>query len=430
MTSKVEKIENNVATLQINVSPEDFGIAMKKAYKKNVKRFNIPGFRKGKAPMKIIELQFGEEIFYEDAFEFAFPDAYKLAIEENNLEPVAQPDIDIETISKAEGMVIKAEVAIKPEVELGEYKGIEVEKREYNVSDEDVQRHLEASQEQNARLVTVEDRAIVEGDSAIIDFKGFIDGEAFEGGEGTNFNLVIGSGQFIPGFEEQLIGVKAGEDVKVEVNFPEDYHQKDVAGKPALFEVKVNEIKEKQLPELDDEFAKDISEFDTLEELKADIRVKLQEEEEHRIKHEVEDSILAKVVENATMVIPDAMVDAEVDGMLQDFDYQLRSQGINLIDYFKYTNIEEEAFKENLKEDAKRKISVDLTLEKIIEVENIQADEEEIEEEIEKLAKQYGQEAEKMKETIKKTHGEYIVDTIKRRKGIAFLVENSKVISE
>ncbi len=430
MTSKVEKIENNVATLQINVSPEDFGIAMKKAYKKNVKRFNIPGFRKGKAPMKIIELQFGEEIFYEDAFEFAFPDAYKLAIEENNLEPVAQPDIDIETISKAEGMVIKAEVAIKPEVELGEYKGIEVEKREYNVSDEDVQRHLEASQEQNARLVTVEDRAIVEGDSAIIDFKGFIDGEAFEGGEGTNFNLVIGSGQFIPGFEEQLIGVKAGEDVKVEVNFPEDYHQKDVAGKPALFEVKVNEIKEKQLPELDDEFAKDISEFDTLEELKADIRVKLQEEEEHRIKHEVEDSILAKVVENATMVIPDAMVDAEVDGMLQDFDYQLRSQGINLTDYFKYTNIEEEAFKENLKEDAKRKISVDLTLEKIIEVENIQADEEEIEEEIEKLAKQYGQEAEKMKETIKKTHGEYIVDTIKRRKGIAFLVENSKVISE
>ena len=313
---------------------------------------------------------------------------------------------------------------------MGEYKGIEVEKREYNVSDEDVQRHLEASQEQNARLVTVEDRAIVEGDSAIIDFKGFIDGEAFEGGEGTNFNLVIGSGQFIPGFEEQLIGVKAGEDVKVEVNFPEDYHQKDVAGKPALFEVKVNEIKEKQLPELDDEFAKDISEFDTLEELKADIRVKLQEEEEHRIKHEVEDSILAKVVENATMVIPDAMVDAEVDGMLQDFDYQLRSQGINLTDYFKYTNIEEEAFKENLKEDAKRKISVDLTLEKIIEVENIQADEEEIEEEIEKLAKQYGQEAEKMKETIKKTHGEYIVDTIKRRKGIAFLVENSKVISE
>ena len=242
--------------------------------------------------------------------------------------------------------------------------------------------------------------------------------------------MVIGSGQFIPGFEEQLIGVKAGEDVKVEVNFPEDYHQKDVAGKPALFEVKVNEIKEKQLPELDDEFAKDISEFDTLEELKADIRVKLQEEEEHRIKHEVEDSILAKVVENATMVIPDAMVDAEVDGMLQDFDYQLRSQGINLTDYFKYTNIEEEAFKENLKEDAKRKISVDLTLEKIIEVENIQADEEEIEEEIEKLAKQYGQEAEKMKETIKKTHGEYIVDTIKRRKGIAFLVENSKVISE
>ena len=429
MSSKLEKIENSVARLEIKVSPEDFGIAMKKAYKKNVKRFNIPGFRKGKAPMRIVELQYGEEIFYEDAFEFAFPDAYEMAIEENKLEPVAQPDIDIETISKAEGMVIKAEVAVKPEVDLGEYKGIEVEKREYNVSDEDVQKALEESQEQNARLITVEDRAIEEGDSAIIDFKGFIDGEAFEGGEGTNFNLKIGSGQFIPGFEEQLIGVEAGQEVKVEVNFPEDYHQKDVAGKPALFEVKVNEIKEKELPELDDEFAKDISEFDTLEELKEDIRIKRQDEEEHRIKHEVEDSILAKLVENTTMVIPDAMVDGEVERMLQDFDYQLRSQGINLTDYFKYTNIEEEAFKENLKEDAKKKISVDLVLEKIIEVEDIQANEEEIEEELVVLAKQYGQEVEKMKETLK-GNNEYIVDTIKRRKAIAFLVEHSKVISE
>lgn len=428
MSSKVEKIENNIATLEIQVSPEDFGVGMKKAYKKNVKRFNIPGFRKGKAPMKIVEMQYGEGIFYEDAFDFVFPDAYKLAIEENNLEPVAQPDIDIETISKAEGIVIKAEVALKPEVELGDYKGIEVEKRDYNVSDEDVQKELEARQEQNARLITVEDRSIKEEDTAIIDFKGFIDGEAFKGGEGTNYSLEIGAGKFIPGFEEQLVGVEAGKEVKVEVTFPEEYHEKEVAGKPAVFEVKVNEIKEKELPELDDEFAKDISEFDTLDELKEDIKTKKQEEEEHRIKHEVEDSILSKVVENASMEIPDAMVDAEVERMIQDFDYQLKMQGINIGDYFKYTNIDENEFKENLKGDAKKKIATDLTLEKIIEIEKIEETEEEIQEEMENLAKQYGQEVEKIKETFKDAQMDYIKDTIKRRKSIAFLVENSKTL--
>lgn len=427
MSSKVEKIEDNVAKLEIHVPPEDFAKAMEKAYRKNVKRFNIPGFRKGKAPMKIIEMQYGEGVFYEDAFDFVFPEAYRKAIDENQLEPVAQPEIDIETISKAEGVVIKAEVAIKPEVELGTYKGIKVEKREVNIGDEEVALELESMREKNARLISVEDRGIKVGDTAIIDFKGFIDGEAFEGGEGTNHPLEIGSGQFIPGFEDQLVGVKVGEDAEVEVRFPEEYHAKEFAGKEAVFQVKVKEIKEKELPELDDEFAKDVSEFDTLEELKEDIKKRLQESEEHRIQHEVEDAVLAKVVENASMVIPEAMIRAEVDRMMGDFDYQLRMQGINLGDYFKYTNVNEDQFKDNLKEDAERKLEMDLTIEKIIEVEDIQANDQELEEELERVAKQYGQEVEKIKETFKDAQLEYLKDTIKRRKCIAFLVENSEV---
>lgn len=424
----MEKIENNVATLEILVSPEDFGKAMQKAYKKNVKRFNIPGFRKGKAPMKIIEVQYGEGVFYEDAFDFVFPEAYKKAIEENNLEPVARPDIDIEAMSRKEGVVIKATVALMPEVELGEYKGIEVEKKEYNVTDEDVEKELEAMQEKNARLVAIEDRPVKEGDTVIIDFKGFVDGEAFEGGEGNNYSLEIGSGQFIPGFEEQLVGVNVGEETKVEVNFPESYHSEELAGKPAVFEVKLNEVKEKEYPALDDEFAKDVSEFDTLDELKNDIQKNIQEREEHRIKHEIEDEVIAKVIENASMEIPEAMVEMEVERMLEDFDYQLRMQGINLDDYFKYTNVDESQFKDNLKGDAEKKLKTDLTLEKIIEVENIEATEEELEEEMETLAKQYGQEVEKLKKDFKDTQINYVKDTIKRRKSIAFLMENSKTV--
>lgn len=424
----MEKIENNVATLEILVSPEDFGKAMQKAYKKNVKRFNIPGFRKGKAPMKIIEVQYGEGVFYEDAFDFVFPEAYKKAIEENNLEPVARPDIDIEAMSRKEGVVIKTTVALMPEVELGEYKGIEVEKKEYNVTDEDVEKELEAMQEKNARLVAIEDRPVKEGDTVIIDFKGFVDGEAFEGGEGNNYSLEIGSGQFIPGFEEQLVGVNVGEETKVEVNFPESYHSEELAGKPAVFEVKLNEVKEKEYPALDDEFAKDVSEFDTLDELKNDIQKNIQEREEHRIKHEIEDEVIAKVIENASMEIPEAMVEMEVERMLEDFDYQLRMQGINLDDYFKYTNVDESQFKDNLKGDAEKKLKTDLTLEKIIEVENIEATEEELEEEMETLAKQYGQEVEKLKKDFKDTQINYVKDTIKRRKSIAFLMENSKTV--
>lgn len=428
MSSKVEKIENNVASLEIKVSPEDFVNAMKKAYKKNVKKFNIPGFRKGKAPMKVIEMQYGEGIFYEDAFDFAFPEAYQKAIEDNNLEPVAQPDIDIETISRAEGLVIKAEIAVKPEVALGDYKEIEVEKREVNVTDEDVEKELEALQKKNARLITVEDRPIKEGDTVVIDFKGYIDGEAFEGGEGQNHSLEIGSGQFIPGFEEQLVGIEAGQETKVDVTFPEEYQAEELAGQKATFKVKINEIKETELPELDDEFAKDVSEFDTLEEYKEDLKKNIQEREEHKIKHEVEDAVVEKVVENTEMIVPDAMVKAEVDRMLNEFDYQLKGQGISLNDYFKYTNIDEGEFKENLKGDAKKKIETDLALEKVVEVEEIEASEEEVEKELEEMAKQYGQEVEELKKVFNDAQMDYVKDTIKRRKCIAFLVENSKTI--
>lgn len=422
------KIENNVASLEIKVSPEDFGKAMQRAYKKNVKRFNIPGFRKGKVPMKVIELHYGEGVFYEDAFDFVFPDAYRAAIEKNELEPVAQPDIDIETINKKDGLVIKAEVAVKPEVTLGEYKGIEVEKREINVTDEDVEKELEKMQNQNARLVTVEDRPVKEGDITIIDFKGYVDEEAFEGGEAQNYSLEIGSNQFIPGFEEQLVGAKREKQVKVEVTFPEDYHTEELAGKEAIFEVKVNEIKEKELPVLDDEFAKDVSEFDTLEELKEDIKKNMKEQQEHAIKHEVEDAIIEKIVENAQMIIPDAMIEEEVKRTLNQFDYQLRSQGITLKDYFKYTNIEEKQFKDSLKGDAKKKIEADLTLEKITEEEKVKATDEEMQQELEDMAKQYGQEVETLKETLNDSQMEYIKNTIKRRKCIAFLVENSKTV--
>ncbi len=424
----MEKIENNVASLEIKVSPEDFGKAMQRAYKKNVKRFNIPGFRKGKAPMKVIELHYGEGVFYEDAFDFVFPDAYRAAIEKNELEPVAQPDIDIETINKKDGLVIKAEVAVKPEVTLGEYKGIEVEKREVNVTDEDVEKELERMQNQNARLITVEDRPVKKGDITIIDFKGYVDGEAFEGGEAQNYSLEIGSNQFIPGFEKQLVGAEKEKEVKVEATFPEDYHAKELAGKNTIFEVKVNEIKEKEIPALDDEFAKDVSEFDTLEELKEDIKKNMEEQKEHEIKHEIEDAIIEKVVENAQMTIPDAMVEEEVKRTLNQFDYQLRSQGITLEDYFKYTNIEEKQFKDSLKGDAKKKVEADLTLEKIIEEEKIEATDEEVQQELEDMAKQYGQEVEKLKETLGDSQMEYIKNIIKRRKCIAFLVENSKTV--
>ncbi|MDD4503858.1 MAG: trigger factor [Clostridiaceae bacterium] len=411
--------------MEISVSPEKLEEGIMKSYLKNVKKFNIAGFRKGKAPRKIIERHYGEAVFYEDAINIVCPDAYDDAVKEHNLDPVDRPDIDIVEIESGKGMIFKAVVTVKPEVVLGQYKGIEAEKKEYNVTDEDVNKEIETMREKNARLVEVNDRPVKNGDITIIDFKGFVDDNQFEGGTSENFNLEIGSGQFIPGFEEQLVGAELGKEVDVNVQFPEEYKSEELAGKPALFKVTVKEIKEKQLVDLDDEFAKDVSEFDTIEELKADIRKKKEEQAKRLEKQQYEDEVINKIVENATVDIPEVMVDAQVNIMLRDFDYQLRYQGLNLEAYLKYMNMDMDKLKESYKDVAKGRVKSQLVLEKVAEVEGVAATEEDLNAEIEKTAKHYQQDLDKFKKTLKEDEISYIKDGVIIQKTIDFLVENS-----
>lgn len=425
MSSKLEKVEKNVATLEITVSPEKLEEGMMKAYLKNVKRFNIPGFRKGKAPRKLIEKHYGEGIFYEDAINEVCPDAYEEAIEEHKFEPVDKPEIDILEIESGKGITFKAEVTVKPEVQLGQYKGIEAEKKEYNVTDEDVSKELDIMRDKNARIIDISDRPAKQGDMTIIDFKGFVDGEEFPGGTAENYNLEIGSGQFIPGFEEQLVGAEIGKEIDVNVTFPEDYRAEELAGKPALFKVTVKEIKEKELLPLDDEFAKDVSELDTLEELKSDIRNKKSEENERIAKHEYEDLVISKVVENASVDIPDVMVENQITSMIKDFDFQLRYQGLDVETYLKYMNISMEEVRESYKETALNRVKTQLVLDEITKAENTQVTEEDINNEIEKTAKQYNQELEKFKSSLKERDLEYIKDSLAVQKTIDFIIENS-----
>ena len=394
MSSKFERLENNKVVLEITVSAEVLEKGLQKAYKKNVGKFNIPGFRKGKAPRSFIEKFYGEGIFYEDAINEVCPEAYDEAIKEHDLHPVDRPDIDIVEIEGGKGLVFKAEVTVKPEVTLGEYKGIEVEKKEYNVTDQDIEKELKTLADKNARIVEVTDRAVKNGDITTIDFKGFVEEVQFEGGTAEDYKLEIGSGQFIPGFEEQLVGAEIGKEVDVNVSFPEQYRNEELAGKPALFKVTVKEIKEKQLAEIDDEFAKDVSEFDTLEELKADIRGKREEEAQRTAKQQYEDALLNKIAENATIDIPEVMVDAQINVMLRDFDTQLQYQGLNLESYMKYMNTDMQSLKESYRPMALNRVKVQLVLEKIAEVENITVTEEDLNAEIEKTAKLYNQEAE------------------------------------
>lgn len=425
MDSRLEKVENNVATLEISVSAERLEEGIMKSYLKNVKKFNIAGFRKGKAPRKIIERHYGEAVFYEDAINIICPDAYDEAVKEHNLEPVDRPDIDIVEIESGKGLIFKAVVTVKPEVELGKYKGIEAEKKEYNVTDEEVDKEIDIMREKNARLVEVSDRAVKNGDITIIDFKGFADDIQFEGGTSENYSLEIGSGQFIPGFEEQLVGAELGKEIDVNVQFPKEYNNEELAGKPALFKVTVKEIKEKQLVELDDEFAKDVSEFDTLAELKADIRNKKEEQSKRLEKQQYEDEVINKVVENATVDIPEVMVEAQVNVMLRDFDYQLRYQGLNLEAYLKYMNMDIDKLKESYKDVAKGRVKSQLVLEKVSEVEQIAVTEEDLNAEIEKTAQHYKQDLEKFKKTLKEDEISYIKDGIIIQKTIDFLVESS-----
>ncbi|HOH89636.1 MAG TPA: trigger factor, partial [Bacillota bacterium] len=384
--------------------------------------------RKGKAPRKIIERHYGEAVFYEDAINIICPDAYDEAVKEHNLEPVDRPDIDIVDIESGKGLVFKAVVTVKPEVALGQYKGIEAEKKEYNVTDEEVDKEIETIREKNARLVEVSDRPVKNGDITIIDFKGFVDDKQFEGGTSENFSLEVGSGQFIPGFEEQMVGAELGKEIDVNVQFPKEYNSEELAGKPALFKVTVKEIKEKQLVELDDEFAKDVSEFDTLDELKADIRKKKEEQYKRLEKQQYEDEVINKVVENATVDIPEVMIDAQVRIMLRDFDYQLRYQGLNLEAYLKYMNMDIDNLKESYRDTAKSRVKSQLVLEKVAEAEGIAATEEDLNAEIEKTAKHYNQDLEKFKKTLKEDEITYIKDGIVIQKAIDFLVDNSVAI--
>lgn len=428
MKVKIENVEKNVVQLEIEVDAARFEEGMKRSFFKNAKKFNIPGFRRGKAPRNIIERYYGEQVFYEDAINYVCPEAYDEAIKENDIHPVDRPDIDIKQIGSGENLIFTAKVTVKPEVELGEYKGIEVEKTEVIVTDDDVKNELNRIVERNARLVTIEDRPVQSGDIAVIDFEGFIDGEAFEGGKGENYNLVIGSGQFIPGFEDQLIGAKTGDDVEVNVTFPEDYASKELAGKPAVFKVKVNEIKFKELPVVDDEFAKDVSEFDTLDEYKADLRKKLVEAAEHRAKHETEEKVISKVVENAVVDIPEVMVEKQINNLIYDIDLRLRYQGMDLKSYLEYQGMDEKAFREQFSERAEQEVKTQLVIEKIKEVENIDASEEEMDEEIKKLAESYKEKPEDFAKRLKEEDKSYIKDNLVVRKTIDFLVDNAKLV--
>jgi trigger factor len=425
MSYKVLGKENNDVTFSMTLGAEAFEKATQAAYLKNRGKFNLPGFRKGKAPRKMLEAQYGEGIFFEDALNDLLAEEYPKAIKELDLDVVDRPDIDVKEMEKGKDILVEAKVTVKPEVKIEGYKGVEVEKVEANVTDEDVDTEIEKTREMNGRLVVVEDRPVAEGDTTVIDFAGTIDGEAFEGGSGENFTLEIGSGQFIPGYEEQLIGKNSGEEVEVKVTFPEDYHAEDLAGKEAVFATKINEVKVKELPELDDEFAKDTSEFDTLEELKADTKTKLQEAAEKSAESATRDRVIDAVVEKLEADIPEVMIEGEVDGMLRDLNQQLQYQGMSLDMYLQFSGQKIEDMREQMKDDATTRVKTSLALEAITKLENVEVTEEEVDAEFAKI----GEAQKKSADDIKKLYGEdgveYIKATIKTRKTVDILVDNA-----
>ena len=421
--STVEKVDKNVVSFEFSVSAEEFETGIEKAYRKNVGKINVQGFRKGKAPRKIIEKYYGAEIFYEDAINIVLPDAYDKAVEENNIFPVDQPEIDIKgEISKENGITFTAKVTVKPEFELGTYKGVKADKVSHRTLKKDIDAEIEKMRERNSRMVTVEDRAVQKDDIANIDYEGFVDGVAFEGGKGEGYDLTIGSGQFIPGFEDQLIGKNTGDDVEVNVTFPEEYHAEDLKGKAAVFKVKINAIKYKELPELDDEFAKDVSEFDTLEDLKKDVKEKLSAAGKEKAKHETEENVVKAVCDNTEIDIPEAMINSQIEKMIRDFDMQLRYQGLNLEQYMKYTGFTVDMLKEQYKEEATKNVKTSLILEKVCEVEKIEATDADVEKEYNTLAEQNGMKVEDIKKYINEAD---VKERIKAQKTIQFLVDNA-----
>ena len=426
MSLQVEKLEKNMAKLTIEVPAEDLENAMQKAYLKAKNRITIPGFRKGKAPRKMIEHMYGKGVFLEDAANALIPEHYSKALEECELEIVSQPEIDVTQAEPGKAFIFTAEVAVKPEVTLGEYKGLEVPKSEIEVTDEEVAAELKKEQEKNSRTITVEDRGAENGDIVTIDFEGFIDGTAFEGGKGTDYPLTLGSGSFIPGFEDQLIGAKAEDHVEVNVTFPEEYQAAELAGKAAVFQCDVKKVETKELPELDDDFAQDVSEFDTLAEYKDDIKKNLTEKKEKEARTAKENAAVDKAIENAQMEIPDAMINTQISQMLDDFSRRMQAQGLTMEPYFQFTGMTADKMREEMKPQALKRIQTRLVLEKIAETENIQPTDDEVNEEISKMAEMYKMEADKLKELLGDRELEQMKKDMAVQKAVTLVADEAK----
>nr|WP_294528959.1 trigger factor [uncultured Blautia sp.] len=426
MSLQVEKMEKNMAKLTIEVSAEDLDKAMEGAYKKAKNRISIPGFRKGKAPRKMIEKMYGKGVFLEDAVNALLPEHYGKAVEECDLEIVSQPKIDVVQMEPGKDFIFTAEVAVKPEVTLGEYRGLEVPKTEISVTDEEIDAEVMKEQEKNSRTITVEDRAAQKDDIVTIDFEGFTDGVAFEGGKGSDYPLTIGSNTFIPGFEDQLIGANTGDHVEVKVTFPEEYQAKDLAGKEAVFQCDVKKIEAKELPELDDDFAKDVSEFDTLAEYKENVKKELTEKKESEAKTAKENAVIDKVIENAQMDIPEAMIDTQCRQMMDDFGRRMQSQGLSMEQYFQFTGQSMDKMMEDMKPQALKRIQTRLVLEKVVEAEKIEASEDEINEEIGKMAEMYKMEADKVRELLGEQGLKQMKEDLAVQKAVTLLVDAAK----
>lgn len=425
MSVQVEKLEKNMVKLTIEVPAEEFDAAIDRAYKKNRGKIAVQGFRKGKAPRAIIEKMYGKGIFYEDAANEVIPDAYAKAVEEENVDVVAQPDIDVTQVEKGKNFIFTALVAVKPEVTLGEYKGIEVEKQEAEVTDEEVTAEVDRVREQNARMVTVDDRAARMGDIVVIDYEGFVDGVPFDGGAAEDHELTLGSKSFIDTFEDQLVGTNAGDDVEVNVTFPEEYHAEELKGKPALFKVKVKAVKVKEIPEADDDLAQDVSDFDTMEEYREDLKKNLLEKKEAELKRVREEAVIQKIIDNAQMDIPEPMIQSQCNQMAQEFAQRMQSQGLSLEQYMQFTGMTPQKMMEEIKPQALLRIQSRLVLEEIVKAENITASEEDIEKELENMAAMYQMETDKLKELIGDTEKEQIALDMAVQKAVDMVVEAS-----
>lgn len=425
MSLQVEKLEKNMAKLTIEVSADELEKALQNAYKKQKNKISMPGFRKGKVPRQMVEKMYGADVFYEDAANALIPQAYSEAYDECDLQIVSQPEIDITQIEKGKPFIFTALVATRPEVTLGEYKGLEVDKVSTRVTQKEVDAKIQEEAGKNARTVTVEGRPVKDGDEVVLDFEGFVDGEAFEGGKGENYSLTIGSGTFIPGFEDQLIGVEAEKEVEVKVTFPEEYHAENLQGKDAVFKCTVHEIKEKELPEIDDEFAAEVSEFDTLEEYKADVKAKIKEQKAADGKRNQEDQAVEQAVKNAEYEIPQPMIETQTTQMVEDFAQRIQSQGITLEQYFQFTGLTAEKMMEDMRPQAIKRIETRLVLEAVAKAENIEITDEKIDEELAKMAESYNMEVEKLKEFMGENEKKQMKEDLAVQEAVTFLVENA-----